>query len=266
MLKKRLGIETARDNVFTTKKHLSQIPALQLLISLGYEHRSPATPIPHAKARPYAKITNWEMEGGGVNINFRNYRATLLISLIGILWSLSSWVLSYLWNYGFLQGTAPTAIVLSLLYIYDQYLWKYPVFSLLVKIPNLNGKYNGTVSYHYEGKEQSKNCSLEIQQTASHIKVTSTFEKQGKSENRTTSESKEALFSQDEFDNHNLLFYYSNKGSCKAGDTLDQHDGFNRLEVKEAKNKIILDGYYFTNRNPQTKGKIEVTKQLIEVK
>lgn len=135
------------------------------------------------------------------------------------------------------------------------------MFSCLVKIPDLNGKYEGTVEYHWDGKDQSKNCNLYIQQTASLLKVKCYFRKEG--ENETFSESKKAFFDTDEMGNCSLYFYYQNRGSDKGGDTLDQHDGMTVLRVIKEGKEIKLEGYYFTNRTVQTKGRIKVSKIIL---
>ena len=166
---------------------------------------------------------------------------------------------SLLWEYEFLQELAPGTLVMSILCAYDKWLWKFPILRFLVKIPDISGQYSGEIKYHRDNQDQSKSCCLKIQQTASQIKVKCSFDRQ--KENSTFSESKEALLIQDDLGNHSLLYYYYNEGSYKAGDTLDQHDGLTRLNISSAHKKIELEGYYFTRRNPQTKGRIKVTKE-----
>ena len=196
-----------------------------------------------------------------MSINFRYYNTLLLVSLVGILWILSYWVLSWFWNYGFLQGIAPITLIFTLLLIYDRWLWKYPMLSLLVRVPNLNGKYTGSVKYSLNGRNQFKACTLEIQQNASHIKVRCTF---GDSDDtRTKSDSKEALFTRDELGNYKLLFFYENLGNQQNSGDLDYHCGFNVLDIKRENGGVELDGFYFTNRNPQTKGTLAVVRKEI---
>lgn len=147
---------------------------------------------------------------------------------------------------------------MGLLTLYDKYLWKLPVLNLLNNVPNLNGIYEGKIAYHYNEQDNTKSCRLEIKQTCSSIKVKSIFNKDG--ENDTQSVSREAFIKTDDVGDQHLYFYYHNQGSCKNGDTLDSHDGMNVLEILKEKETVKLKGYYFTNRNPQTKGCMEVTK------
>lgn len=196
-----------------------------------------------------------------ISFNFSNYKPGFLISTIGILWLFCYWILSFFWQDGIFQGIAPTLLVVSLLGFYDKLLWKFPVFNYLVKIPDLNGEYEGTVEYHWDDKNQNKTCNLQIRQTASFIKVKCSFQKEG--ENETSSESKKAFFDTDEVGGCSLYFYYQNRGSGKGGDTLDQHDGMTVLQVIKKGKDIKLEGYYFTNRRTQTKGRIKVSKIIL---
>jgi len=193
-----------------------------------------------------------------MQIRFTYYKPELLVTIIGLLWPVLSWVLSKLWGYGFLQGFGPGVIVMGLLTLYDKYLWKLPVLNLLNNVPNLNGIYEGEIAYHYNEQDSTKSCRLEITQTCSNIKVKSIFNKDG--ENDTQSVSEEAFIKTDDVGDQHLYFYYHNQGSYKSGDTLDSHDGMNVLEILKEKETVKLKGYYFTNRNPQTKGCMEVTK------
>ncbi|MCK5580475.1 MAG: hypothetical protein KAJ18_04300 [Candidatus Omnitrophica bacterium] len=195
-----------------------------------------------------------------MQIKFTYYKPQVLIPGIGLLWAFSSWILAKFWGYGFLQGIGPTAIVMCFLSIYDKILWKYPVLNLMTTIPNLNGHYEGNISFYWNEENRTKASKMEIKQTCSNIKVTTIFSKEN--ENSTQSVSTEAFIKTDEVGDQYLYFYYHNRGSCKDGDTLDPHDGMNVLKIMKNNNSITLPGYYFTNRNPQTKGCIEVSKIL----
>jgi len=193
-----------------------------------------------------------------MQINFSYYKPQALITSIIVLGSVSSWGLSKLCDYNFLQGIGPTTIVMGFLYVYDKYLWKLPVFKMINTVPNLNGVYEGEIEYYYNDENNKKKCRLEIKQTCSSIKVKSSFNKEG--ENETHSESTVALIKTDEVGDQHLYIYYRNPGSQKNGDSLNSHDGMNVLEILKKKKNITIKGYYFTNRDPQTKGRMEVIK------
>jgi len=192
-----------------------------------------------------------------MQIRFTYYKPQVLVPLIVILWACSSWLLS-LTNNELIRGVAPTTIVITLLSIYDRWLWKLPLLRLMNTIPNLNGVYHGNIEYNFNGRDDTKACTLRIVQTCSTIKVTATFNKDA--ENETQSVSSEAFIVTDSSGEHQLHFYYRNKGSCKAGDTLEQHDGINIMDIIICEGMVKLDGYYFTNRSPQTKGCMKVVK------
>ena len=195
-----------------------------------------------------------------MQLKFTYYKPEIAIPIIGFLWTASSWCLAKIWGYGFLQGIGPTTIVMLFLVLYDMWLWKLPVLNWMIKVPNLNGDYEGKISYFWDGQAGEKLCALVIKQSCSNIKVRCVFNKDG--ENETISFSTEAFIKTDEAGDQHLFIYYQNRGSCKNGDTLGQHDGMNVFEILREKKNIKLKGYYFTNRNPQTKGCIEVTKLI----
>lgn len=195
-----------------------------------------------------------------MQIKLSYYKSQPFIVIIGLLWAVSSWGLSHIWDYGLLQGLGPTAIVMSTLYLYDKWLWKIPCLNLINTAPNLNGIYEGTISFYHNGKNSEKYCKVKIKQTCSNLKVKSFFTKDGEDETHSTS--LEAFISTDEHGDQRLYFYYHNPGSSRAGNTLYAHDGMNVLDIIIDKNSIVLRGYYFTNRNPQTKGSMEVTQKL----
>jgi len=193
-----------------------------------------------------------------MNLNFKYYKIQLLVPIILTLGALVSFLLEKLWNSGFAYGLGSSAIIISLLGIYDRWFWKYPVFSLLNYLPNLNGKYTGTICYERCGRQETKNVEITIKQTCSNIKVKCLFKKVG--ERDTRSESRYAYFTNDKLGDQELHFLYHNEGSQMNGDTLSPHDGINILRIEKTEEGYVLDGHYFTNRDPQTKGLIKVSQ------
>lgn len=66
------------------------------------------------------------------------------------------------------------AIVFGIL---NEWGWKWKCFKWLINIPNLNGRYIGTLvsSYQVNGQPVTKDCALEIKQTASSIHISAYF-------------------------------------------------------------------------------------------
>lgn len=142
---------------------------------------------------------------------------------------------------------------------YECKLWRLPFFSCLNTTPDIAGTYCGEIRFRFSGQsEQVKKCKLQIKQTCSRIKVECVFNREG--EANTKSRSRVASILTDELGDHQLYFYYHNRGSCMSHDTLNAHDGMNVLDIVNENGSIRLEGYYFTNRDPQTKGCITVTR------
>ena len=191
-----------------------------------------------------------------MNINFSNYRVYYLITIIGILWATINSALSCIWNYGSLQVFfGPTLLVLAILFFYDKWLWRYPVFKLLVRTPNIAGNYKGEVRFSLKDKVETKKCTLKICQKASVTTLTYSFLNDG--ERETTSTSKKCFFEYDEDTGIcRLLYHYKNEGTQMYHDNLKAHEGFCSLDIIKGKTGMELKGSYFTDR--QTKGRLEV--------
>lgn len=168
-----------------------------------------------------------------------------------------SYGLSMLWENDLFQGVGPAVIAGGLLALYDSYLWKYPVFRILCTVPNLNGVYEGGIQYKLKGKDSWKDCTIAIKQTCSNLKIKADFKRPG--EDDTQSESRVSVIKTDEVGEHKIYFLYHNGGSHKSDTILDAHDGVNILNVEIEDTVICLKGHYFTNREQQTKGTIEVS-------
>lgn len=196
--------------------------------------------------------------GNNMDINFSYYKTKWLIPIIIGLGTFVAYALEGLWKNGLAYGFSSSAIVLAILGLYDRFLWKWPVFSLLHTLPNLNGDYKGSIQYNREGVNGTKAVTLTIKQTCSRVKVECLFHKEG--ENDSPSKSTHAYFTTDPFGDQELHFVYHNAGSQMNGDTLSPHDGMNILQINKAKEGYVLEGHYFTNRDPQTKGTMKVTQ------
>ena len=195
-----------------------------------------------------------------MEINLTNYKSGFLIPFVGLSWVSSQKVLSFLWSNGLFYGIGSSAIVLLLFSLYEKYLWKLPILEKGCKIPNLIGTYKGHIDYYWDGKNQKKDLILKIEQNCSTIKISTEFSKVG--ENNTSSKSMNSIIRTDEMGDHTIYLYYQNLGSEKNGDTLNQHNGVNVLDVEINESEIILKGFYFTDRDPQTKGQMIARKEI----
>lgn len=200
-------------------------------------------------------------------MTFKYYKTTPLIITIlilagGIDFCVSKWINPFILQHlstGIHFRVPTTVTILGIFfYIYNQHLWKLPFFSFLMKVPDMTGRYQGKVKYKWENINQEKDCFIEINQTASKIKVHSYFSKHG-NEN-TSSKSLIEDIKQDEDGYFDIYLFYINGGTKQNGE-LDCHEGANKLRFipsKHGTDKRLI-GHYFTNRQIQTRGEMEAT-------
>jgi len=150
------------------------------------------------------------------------------------------------------------SVVSIFLILLNEYLWKIKPFSWLFWIPNIQGRYKGEIKFiHPKTKEEMiMPTVIVVKQTASTIKINSFFKKLN-GNNSTHSESKVANIVKEGDDTFSVIFTYENKGT-PGNPEFAPHYGTNFLKLIEDGKDKILTGYYYTNRNPQTKGEITV--------
>ena len=198
---------------------------------------------------------------------FRYYKPKVLLLTIIILSILYGYLLHFLTDFinGFLAKsyvyfpTVNTLIVFTLI-VLDKYGIKKPILKYLFWVKDISGRYEGTITYkHFKtGIEEIKNCFLEIEQSASKILVNTYFDfKYTKQSEKTTSKSLvTSIVANDDFNNQKLVFTYLNEGNTLQG--LQPSFGTNILKIIERNNILFLEGIYYTDKNPQTKGEMKV--------
>ena len=196
-------------------------------------------------------------------MNLRYYKLKYFVLIVLGIASLCIWLASIGVPNQILKYFSPAFLVSLFLWVFDKWLWKLPVCSLLMAVPNISGLYSGQIEFMYKGEKRSKSCTMKVRQSSTRVDVETSFVGDEKDEPSTTSYSLVASIINDErMDKFKLVFFYENKGSCVAGDTLNQHYGTNVLDIMINKQTIELTGYYYTNRKPnQTMGKMKVFKQ-----
>ncbi len=205
-------------------------------------------------------------------MNFKYYKTAPLITIILMLagaidYILQKLIVPFLTDNGidFLRAPGNAAIIASIFILYDHFLWKVPIFNLLIKVPNMNGRYTGKIKYEFINKSFEKPCMVEIAQTASKIKIHSYFEKDNDEKTCSISIVEDIQKAEDGF--FDIYLFYQNHGSKKDG-KLDSHEGANKLRYFPSRKnkKSKLTGHYFTNRNIQTRGEIEVLYKCKKLK
>ncbi|MDT8448053.1 MAG: hypothetical protein RRB13_14260 [bacterium] len=142
-------------------------------------------------------------------------------------------------------------VITLLFWLYESWLWKIPVFNVLVEVPNISGRYEGRIEPTSE-QGIPKRCTLEIEQSASSLSVCCWFEKDDGTE-PTASTSEEATVYRKKNGNFEVSFQYVNSGGGVKG-SLDMHRGFNVLEVVQDESSRVLTGEYVNVRIPPSCG------------
>ncbi len=199
--------------------------------------------------------------------NFRYYKPKMLLLTIIVLSLGFGGLLSFFTDYinGFLEKpyvhypTVSTLIVFTLILI-DKYGFKNKYLrQLLFWSKDINGRYEGIVKYkHYKtGILEEKPCFVEIEQSASKILVHTYFDfKYNKKSEKTYSKSFVTSVISEDFDKQTLVFTYQNEGNTING--LQPSNGTNILSIIERNRNVFLEGIYYTNKEPQTKGEMKV--------
>lgn len=204
-------------------------------------------------------------------MSFKYYHTTPLIIIILLLASgidlvFTELLIPLMSNYdiSFLRAPGNASLIGMFLLLYDKLLWKLNIFNLIVRIPDISGRYRGKINYEFKGVPGEKDCVVEITQTSSRIKIHSYFNN-SKSERTSSKSLVENIEEEDGF--YNIYLYYFNSGS-KENNILDCHEGANMLKfiptTKNSPKKLV--GHYFTNRNIQTRGSMEVEFETKELK
>lgn len=194
---------------------------------------------------------------------FRYYKPNLLIAFVLVLGTLISGFLSWIiplmhneLNISYYQFPATSVVVAGILSLINKYLWKFKPFKFLFWIPCIGGRYEGIIEYTnpITNKNENKKCAFEIIQTGSKIKINSYFEKTNGEEKSPSKSLVESVIKNDD-DSYSLIFTYQNEG---VQGCFQPHSGTNILNYIQNEEGRFLKGIYYTNREPQTKGKMDV--------
>ncbi len=197
---------------------------------------------------------------------FRYYRPKLLIITIIILSAIFGFLLDLIPPYlnGFLNKpyihypTVSSLIVLTLVFIDNKGI-KLPVLNKLFWVKDISGRYEGEIEYQdYKSNFiKKKTCFVEVEQKASKININTYFNFNNKwKDEKSNSKSLVSSISSDEFENQSLVFTYHNSGNTIKN--IQPSNGTNILSIIERDKDIFLEGVYYTDRVPQTKGAMKV--------
>ncbi|MBP6696538.1 MAG: hypothetical protein KA175_02895 [Flavobacteriales bacterium] len=151
-------------------------------------------------------------------------------------------------HHGWIGGVSVVGLTGGLLKVYDQWLWRLPVFRWLVRVPCIAGNYTGRVEYIYKGTPGKKRIDAEVIQSASRVCVHCKFFSTDPALPETTKSRSIHADLVDRDGLWQLCMLYENEGE-RINATTSAHDGFAVLDVHA---RGILEGHYFTGR--ETRG------------
>jgi hypothetical protein len=197
---------------------------------------------------------------------FRYYKPKILLYTIIVLSAIYGTILhfvilniNWLIEKPYFHYPTVSALIISTLILINKIGLKTRVLKHLFWIKDISGRYEGKIKYkHFKtGLEEEKICAVEIEQSASKISIQTYFDfKYSKSSEETKSESIVTSIVSDDFENQKLVFTYHNSGNNLKG--LQPSNGTNILSIIERDSNLFLEGLYYTDKEPQTKGEMKV--------
>ena len=156
-----------------------------------------------------------------------------------------------------IQLIAPSGLaIFGLLFLlFDHFLWKWDLFYKIgfIKIPNLNGIWDGDISSSKK-TQQKINTRVTIYQTYSNIRIRLETQYARSISLMTAFEIVDpACF--------NLSYEYLSEYRSPTGE-IKRHYGVTRIDIKVDANKVAKQqrGYYYTEKNRDSFGEINIKK------
>lgn len=141
-------------------------------------------------------------------------------------------------------------LIFEILYIcFDKWFWKIP-FMPFVEVPNLNGKWEGTLISSYKGRTIVK-PEMTINQTWQNIEIRLKTDK-------STSKTISASFITKNHKSIELIYHYESEPYPVGIDTMHKFDGTGKVTFSE--DIKSFSGTYYTGRDSMNYGSIEFRK------
>ena len=137
---------------------------------------------------------------------------------------------------------------------FDNWLWRWPFLRVLrlINVPDLRGKWMGTVASSYTGFEKTQSVTVAIEQTWTKIAV-----RLNAAESRSWSITASVLTNAPE--GLVLTYLFDNQPEAESDETMERFRGTTVL-VRTAADR--LEGYYYTGRGRETHGSLKLCRQL----
>jgi hypothetical protein len=141
-------------------------------------------------------------------------------------------------EWGIIQIPTGVAILIGLLFLLENYLWKLKfVNKIFVLPPDINGRFEGEIESSFNNNKHD--IVIEIKQKLFSISINLYT-------NKSSSYSFVASIDKDSHDYWNLYYAYTSDPITISDDAdMNRHDGFAIIKILDNGKKI--DGYYFNN-------------------
>ena len=196
-----------------------------------------------------------------MNIDSNNYKkfTLFILVLVGISTLIMYGISAYFEKQGikipwWIETPSIPSIYALLFLAFDKIFWKLSFFKKwgIIVADDLNGEWKGIVKSSHDNFQNETPVELEITQSATKIKICGVF-------NQSKSVSIHENFGRSEVDNQTALFYFfRNEPRYDAVETMAIHEG--AVKLLHNPQKKTLSGYYFSGRDRNNHGTIEVTK------
>lgn len=139
--------------------------------------------------------------------------------------------------------------------LFNQFLWRFSFWRKigLVKVPSFEGQWTGFLVSNYDSHETRHNVLVHIQQHWTNLCLT--FETESSKSHSVVA----AILTQDPFGKV-LVYEYMNEPRSDAKFTMHTHRGTARLRYRSENRRELLEGEYYTGRDRQTHGTLQLEK------
>lgn len=148
----------------------------------------------------------------------------------------------------YLGWISPIAFIGVVLFVINEYLWKYFWMKWLIDIPDLNGRYQGELVSSYvdkEGQQVKMDCVVEIHQNASGIHVCSYYADKKTKVQTSMAYSVAEEIVKEKNGRYSLYYIFTNEPDSML-DALTKHNGTAKFNYLADKKQLI--GEYYNHR------------------
>ena len=152
---------------------------------------------------------------------------------------------------GLVSITSAVGMYQILYYVFDRFIWKWRLLRKigLVTVPNLNGRWGGTIKSSYGSDAQDYQIDVFITQQWSKILVRL---EAGKSYSKSIA----ASFLTDDPSSPELVYVYDNDPRAMTPESMQSHGGTAKLRITDSG----LQGQYYTGPGRRTIGDISLKR------